>query len=81
MLSDNELTVLAERMGIYLPEGLDRPFIIEEILSALEDDDDKERVFSHDGTGHVEEKNCREVHRCRLPEWTKPRFLAVTMRQ
>jgi len=56
MLSDQELTVLAERMGIYLPEGLDRPFIIEEILSALEDDDDKERVFSHDGTGHVEEK-------------------------
>jgi hypothetical protein len=56
MLSDKELAVLADRMGIYLPEGLDRPFIIEEILSALEDDDDREGVFSHDGTGHVEEK-------------------------
>lgn len=55
LLSDQELLLLAERMGIYIPEGLDRPFVIEEIISALEDDN-KERVFSHDGTGHVEEK-------------------------
>jgi hypothetical protein len=55
LLSDQELTLLAERMGIYIPEGLARPFIIEEIVSALEDDYG-ERVFSHDGTGHVEEK-------------------------
>jgi len=55
LLSDKELTVLAERMGIYIPEGLDRPFVLEEVLAAL-DDDDKEQVFSHDGTGHVEEK-------------------------
>ena len=55
LLSDQELILLAERMGIYIPEGLDRPFIIEEIISAL-DDDDRDRVFSHDGTGHVEEK-------------------------
>jgi hypothetical protein len=55
MLSDKELTLLAERMGIYIPEGLDRPFIMEEVLSALEDED-REQVFSHDGTGHVEEK-------------------------
>jgi len=47
--------LLAERMGFYIPEGLDRLFIIEEIISALEDED-RERVFSHDGTGHVEEK-------------------------
>lgn len=55
LLSDQELMLLAERMGIYIPEGLDRPFIIEEIITALEDDDG-DRVFSHDGTGHVEEK-------------------------
>lgn len=55
LLSDQELLLLAERMGVYIPEGLDRPFIIEEIITAL-DDDDRERVFSHDGTGHVEEK-------------------------
>ncbi|HOI23393.1 MAG: DUF4912 domain-containing protein [Spirochaetia bacterium] len=55
LLSDQELLLLAERMGFYIPEGLDRPFIIEEIVSALEDED-RERVFSHDGTGHVEEK-------------------------
>lgn len=55
LLSDKELTVLAERMGIYIPEGLDRPFVLEEVLTALEDDS-KEQVFSHDGTGHVEEK-------------------------
>ncbi|HEY9054187.1 MAG TPA: DUF4912 domain-containing protein [Rectinemataceae bacterium] len=55
LLSDNELAHIAERMGIYIPEGLDRPFILEEILDALEEDSG-ERVFSHDGTGHVEEK-------------------------
>ncbi|MCE5255844.1 MAG: DUF4912 domain-containing protein [Spirochaetaceae bacterium] len=55
LLSDKELALLAERMGIFVPEGLDRLFIVEEILSALEEDD-HERVFSHDGTGHVEEK-------------------------
>ena len=55
LLTDQELLLLAERMGFYIPEGLDRPFIIEEIVSALEDED-RERVFSHDGTGHVEEK-------------------------
>jgi hypothetical protein len=55
MLSNKELQLLAERIGIYIPEGLDRPFIVEEIVSALEDED-KDRVFSHDGTGHVEEK-------------------------
>ncbi len=55
LLTDQELLLLAERMGIYIPEGLDRPFVIEEIIAALEDDT-QERVFSHDGTGHVEEK-------------------------
>lgn len=55
LLTDQELALLAERMGVFLPEGLARPFIVEEIISALEDDD-RERVFSHDGTGHVEEK-------------------------
>ncbi len=55
LLSDQELYLLAERIGIYIPEGLDRPFVVEEIISALEDDYG-ERVFSHDGTGHVEEK-------------------------
>ncbi|MCX7026373.1 MAG: DUF4912 domain-containing protein [Spirochaetes bacterium] len=55
LLSDKELTLLAERLGIYIPEGLDRPFVMEEVLGALEDDD-REEVFSHDGTGHVEEK-------------------------
>jgi uncharacterized protein len=55
MLSDKELTLLAERMGVYIPEGLDRPFVMEEVLGALEDED-REQVFSHDGTGHVEEK-------------------------
>jgi len=55
LLADEELILLADRMGIFIPEGLDRRFIIEEIITAL-DDDDHERVFSHDGTGHVEEK-------------------------
>lgn len=55
LLSDAELQLIAEHMGIYIPDGLDRQFIIEEIIMAIEDDK-RERVFSHDGTGHVEEK-------------------------
>lgn len=55
LLSDKELALLADRMGIFIPEGLDRLFVIEEIIDVLEEED-RERVFSHDGTGHVEEK-------------------------
>lgn len=55
LLSDKELLLLAEKIGIFVPEGLDRVFIIEEIIEALEEDT-SERVFSHDAPGHVEEK-------------------------
>ena len=55
LLSDEELLLLAERMGVFIPEGLARSFLMEEILEAFEEDS-KEKVFSHDGTGHVEEK-------------------------
>ncbi len=55
LLTDNELLLLAEKIGIFVPEGLDRVFIIEEIIEALEEDT-SERAFSHDAPGHVEEK-------------------------
>ncbi len=68
LLSDAELAHLAERMGIYIPEGLDRPFVMEEILDALEEESG-ERVFSHDGTGHVEEKKFSgTTYRSPLPQ-------------
>jgi len=55
LLSDKELRLLAEKMGIYVPEGLDRLFLIEEIIEAFEDDT-AEKSFSHDAPDHVEEK-------------------------
>ncbi len=55
LLSDEELRLLAEKMGIYVPEGLDRVFLIEEIIDAFEDDT-AEKSFSHDTPDHVEEK-------------------------
>jgi len=56
LLSDKELRLLAEKMGIYVPEGLDRHFLIEEIIEAFEDDT-AEKSFSHDAPDHVEEKS------------------------
>ncbi|MEN6363952.1 MAG: DUF4912 domain-containing protein [Rectinema sp.] len=55
LLSDGELHILADRMGLNLPEGLERLFVLEEILDAL-DEDSQERRLGQDGPGHVEEK-------------------------
>lgn len=55
LLSDDELSHLAEKMGIYVPDGLERVFLIEEIVDAFEDDT-AEKAFSHDAPDHVEEK-------------------------
>jgi hypothetical protein len=74
LLSDEELVLLAERIGIFIPEGLARSFLVEEILEAFEEDSN-EKVFSHDGTGHVEEKKLSgsslasfQVGRVEIPE-------------
>ncbi len=55
LLSDDELSLLAEKMGIYVPDGLERVFLIEELVDAFEDDT-ADKVFSHDAPDHVEEK-------------------------
>lgn len=55
LLTDDELGTLADRMGLNLPPGLDRPFILEEIVDAF-NDDTEERRFPHDAPSHVEEK-------------------------
>ncbi len=55
LLSDDELRLLAEKMGIYVPDELERVFLIEEIIDAFEEDT-SEKAFSHDTPGHVEEK-------------------------
>ncbi|MEN6382128.1 MAG: DUF4912 domain-containing protein [Rectinema sp.] len=55
LLSDEELRTLAEKMNIYVPEGLERIFLIEEIIDAYEDDT-SDKVYSHDAPDHLEEK-------------------------
>jgi|GEM_PF-258437 len=55
LLSDDELSLIAGKMGIHVPEGLERVFLIEEIIEAFEDDTE-EKAFSHDAPDHVEEK-------------------------
>lgn len=42
-LTTQELTALADNRGVDIPPGLDRPFIIEEILEAEKDDENDER--------------------------------------
>lgn len=43
-LTDEELSSLADRMGLDLPADLERVFVIEEILEALEEENDERRV-------------------------------------
>ena len=59
-LSIEELYELADRNGIDLPPGLERPFIVEEILDVLEEDS-QERRESQGETLHVEEKKYSEL--------------------
>ncbi len=54
-LTDEELLFLADKIGLNLPPGLDRVFVLEEIMEAF-DEESEERRFSHDAPGHVEEK-------------------------
>lgn len=42
-LSLDDLCLLAERMGLDLPPGLERSFVVEEILNALDEDVDERR--------------------------------------
>lgn len=55
LLSDEELHVLADHMGLNLPQDLDRVFMLEEIVEAF-NEESEERRTSHDAPGHVEEK-------------------------
>jgi hypothetical protein len=65
-LTTGELAALAEGQGIDVPPGLERSFIIEEILEALSDDffDDFFESFPNDGPGEqtavLEEKHFPE---------------------
>jgi hypothetical protein len=65
LLSDVELRTLADRMGLNLPEGLDRLFMLEEIVEAM-DDESQERRFAHDAPGHVEEKKFSGAYQASL---------------
>lgn len=70
-LPDDELHALADRMGLNLPEGLDRPFVIEEILETVEEEH-RERGFGHDGPGHVEVKKFQSAVRGIIPGGESP---------
>jgi len=53
-LSDEALLALAERMGLSLPPDLDRVFVVEEILDAIEEDSE-ERGAAGLSAGRMEE--------------------------
>jgi hypothetical protein len=54
-LSIEALYALADRMGLDLPAGLERPFVMEEIVDALEEDSEDRRA-AHGEAVHVDEK-------------------------
>ena len=54
-LSLDELYALADKTGIDLPPGLERPFVVEEILGALEDDSADRRATQGEAV-HIDEK-------------------------
>jgi len=54
-LSLEALYALADRMGLDLPPGLERPFVMEEIVDALEEDSEDRRA-AHGEAVHVDEK-------------------------
>ena len=59
-LSLEELYSLADRTGLDLPPGLERPFVVEEILEALEDDSEDRRSSQCEAL-HIDEKKYSEL--------------------
>ncbi len=53
--SIEELYALADKMGLDLPPGLERPFVVEELIEAL-DEDTEDRRSSRGEAVHVDEK-------------------------
>ena len=54
-LSIEELYALADKTGLDLPPGLERPFVVEEILEALEEDSEDRRAAQGEAV-HIDEK-------------------------
>jgi hypothetical protein len=54
-LSIDELYALADKTGLDLPPGLERPFVVEEILEALEEDSEDRRAAQGEAV-HIDEK-------------------------
>jgi uncharacterized protein len=59
-LSLEELYALADRTGLDLPPGLERPFVIEEILEVLEEDSEDRRSSQGEAL-HIDEKKYSEL--------------------
>jgi uncharacterized protein len=62
-LSLDELYALADRAGLDLPPGLERPFVIEEIAEALEEDEEEteDRRASQGEALHIDEKKYSDL--------------------
>jgi hypothetical protein len=62
-LSLEELYALADRTGLDLPPGLERPFVIEEIAEVLEEEEEEseERHVSQGEALHVDEKKYSDL--------------------
>jgi uncharacterized protein len=54
-LSLEELYALADKTGLDLPPGLERPFVVEEILEVLEEDSEDRRAAQGEAV-HIDEK-------------------------
>jgi uncharacterized protein len=54
-LSLEELYALADKTGLDLPPGLEKPFVVEEILDALEEDSEDRRAAQGEAV-HIDEK-------------------------
>lgn len=54
-LSLEELYALADKTGLDLPPGLERPFVVEEIVDALEEDSEDRRAVQGEAV-HIDEK-------------------------
>jgi uncharacterized protein len=59
-LSLEELYTLADRAGLDLPPGLERPFVIEEILDVIEEDSEDRRSSQGEAL-HIDEKKYSEL--------------------
>jgi hypothetical protein len=78
-LTTRELTVLADQSGVDIPPGLDRPFIIEEILEA-ESDDENDAEGREEAFQEVPPEEAEFLDSAPLPEQYNITYIKVLIR-